>query len=426
MRRRLALLVAATTSIVVAAFLAPLLLLVREIAADRAVSAGAADAQNVAVLVGVATGRDELVDVVAATNRVAGRSTSVLLPGGETIGPPVPPSHEVDLARSGRAFTADRDGGREILVPVETAAGRAVVRTEVSAELLDRGVATALAVLVGLGLALVVLAVVVADRLARWTLRPVTALADAARRLAHGDLTTRVRPDGPPELVEVCTAMNLLAQRIGELLAHERETVADLSHRLRTPMTALQLEAHGLADPAESARMLALVATVERTVDRIIDEARRPVRAGVAAGCDAVAVVRQRVAFWAALAEDQDRRLTLSLPPGQCPVRLPDGDLAAVVDALLENVFAHTPDGTPFAVRVFPRPGGGASLVVSDCGPGLPGGEVTQRGRSYGGSTGLGLDIVRRAAEASGGALLLGRSPAGGAQIRVDLGAASA
>jgi signal transduction histidine kinase len=426
MRRRLALLVAATTSLVVAAFLAPLILLVREIAADRALSAGARDAQNVAVLVGVASDRAELADLVAATNRTAGRSTSVLLPDGGLVGPPVPASVSVDLARSGRAFTAELDGGREILVPVETAAGRAVVRTAVSAALLRRGVRTALGGLVGLGVVLVGLAVVVADRLARWTLRPVSALADAARRLARGDLAARVRADGPPELAEVCTAVNALAQRIGELLAYEREAVADLSHRLRTPITALQLEAHGLADPAASARMLELVATVQRTVDRIIDEARRPVRVGVVAGCDAVEVVSQRVAFWAPLAEDQDRRLTLSLPPDACPVRLPVSDLAAMVDALLENVFAHTPDGTPFAVRLFPRPGGGASLVVSDGGPGLPGGEVTRRGRSYAGSTGLGLDIVRRAAEAAGGALLLGQSPAGGAQIRVDLGAASA
>jgi signal transduction histidine kinase len=426
MRRRLALLVAATTSIVVAAFLAPLLLLAREIAADRAVSAGANDAQNVAVLVGVATGRSELADLVAATNQTAGRATSVLLPGGDTIGPPVPASARVELARSGRAFTASVGGGREILVPVETTAGRAVVRTAVSAALVRRGVPIALAVLLGLGVGLVVLAVIVADRLARWTLRPVSALADAARRLAHGDLTARVRPDGPHELVEVCAAVNLLAQRIGELLAHERESVADLSHRLRTPLTALRLEAHGLADPAESGRMLELVSTVERTVDRIIDEARRPVRAGVAASCDAVAVIRRRVAFWAPLAEDQDRGMTLSLPPGPRQVRLPVGDLSAVVDALLENVFAHTPDGTPFAVRLAPLPDGGVSLVVSDRGPGLPGGEVTRRGLSHGGSTGLGLDIVRRAAEASGGAVLLERSPAGGAQIRVDLGAATA
>jgi signal transduction histidine kinase len=422
-RRRLALLVAATTAIVVAAFLVPLILLVREIAVDRAISAGTNDAQNVAAAVGVLGSASELRDLVDAVNASGDRLTTVVLPDGRVLGPALGSSPSVALARSGRAFTATTDQGREILVPVETAAGRAVVRTLVPAAELRSGVPTALAVLVALGVALVLLAVAVADRLARWTLRPVTALSDTAHRLAHGDLSARVQPAGPPELVEVCVALNLLADRIGELLARERESVADLSHRLRTPLTALRLEAHGLAEPAESARMLALVGSLERTVDQLIEQARRPGQGGVASS-DAVAVVRRRVEFWSALADDQDRQLTIRLPSGPRWVRLSSAELEGVVDALLENVFAHTPDGTDFSVWLEPAPSGGTSLVVADSGPGLPTQEAARRGFSLAGSTGLGLDIVRRAAEASGGGLVLGRGAAGGAQVRVDLGAA--
>jgi signal transduction histidine kinase len=422
-RKRLALLVAATTAIVMAAFLVPLALLVREIAVDRATTAGMNDAQNVAAAVGVLGSATELQDLIDAVNAAGDRFTTVVLPDGRRLGPALGASASVSLARSGRAFTVTTDQGREILVPVETSDGRAVVRTLVPAAELRAGVWPAVAVLIALGVALVLLAVAVADRLARWTLRPMAALSGTARRLAHGDLTARVQPAGPPELVEVCAALNLLAGRIGELLARERESVADLSHRLRTPLTALRLEAHGLSDPEESARVLAMVASLERTVDRLIHEARRPVQAGVPT-CDAVAVVRRRVEFWSALAEDQDRRLTLRLPSAARWVRLSTGELEAVVDALLENVFAHTPDGTDFAVSVEPAAAGGSSLVVADCGPGLPTDQAAQRGFSLAGSTGLGLDIVRRAAEASGGRLVLGRETAGGAQVRVDLGAA--
>jgi signal transduction histidine kinase len=421
-RRRLAILVLATTSLVVVAFLAPLAVLIREIAVQRGVTAGAHDAQSVAAFTGVLPDPAQLQAIVNEVNQQA-LQTSVLLPDGSTVGPPLAPSPSLTLAQSGRAFTAAIPQGREILLPVETRGGRAVVRTLVPASVLTAGVPRALAVLAGLGAALIGLAVAVADRLARWTLRPVAALAGTARRLAHGELTARVEPAGPPELVEVCAALNLLADRIGELLGQERETAADLSHRLRTPLTALRLEAHALADPAESARMVNLVAGLERTVNGIISAARRPVREGVAAACDAAPVVAGRAGYWAPLAEDQGRQVTLRVPSGPLWVRLAAGDLAAVVDALLENVFAHTPEGTDFLVVLVARPGGGARLVVADSGPGLPGGPVAGRGVSRGGSTGLGLDIVRRAAQASGGSLLLSRGGGGrGARVEVQLG----
>ena len=136
---------------------------------------------------------------------------------------------------------------------------------------------------------------------------------------------------------------------------------------------------------------------------------------------DASAVVGERVAFWSALAEDQGRAHELALPSAPLPVRAADEDLAAALDALLENVIAHTPEGTPFAVRLTAT-ASGARLEVSDDGPGLPDTEPV-RGRSDRGSTGLGLDIARRCADASGGAMTLASSPAGGALITLELGA---
>ena len=93
----------------------------------------------------------------------------------------------------------------------------------------------------------------------------------------------------------------------------------------------------------------------------------------------------------------------------------------SAVDALLENVIAHTPEGTAFT---FGHPTAtGATLEIADDGPGLPP-DAVERGRSDRGSSGLGLDIARRCAEAAGGTLTLGSSPSGGALVTLTMTAA--
>jgi signal transduction histidine kinase len=264
----------------------------------------------------------------------------------------------------------------------------------------------------------------VADRLARGLVRATIDLAGVSHRLARGDLAARADPDAPVEVGVVARALNALAVRISELLREERETVADLSHRVRTPLTALRLDAEALPHAGDAARIGAGVEAVQRAVTSVIDAARRRA-ADPVAGCDAAAVVAERVAFWAVLAEDTDRAVRTDVVPGPLPVAVGRPDLEALVDALLGNVFAHTPDGAAFAVRLTPRPGGGARLLVADAGPGLPPGtDVLRRGASGGGSTGLGLDIARRTAEQAGGGLVLGRSATGGLAVTVDLGPA--
>ena len=198
----------------------------------------------------------------------------------------------------------------------------------------------------------------VADQLARSLVRPLAALAQASDRLAAGDLSARAAVTGPPEVRRAGAGLNRLAVRIGELLAHERETVADLSHRLRTPLTALRIDAESLRDGAEMEQLLADVGAVERTVSEIIREARRPGGGGAGAICDAARVVAERAAFWRPLAEDQERRMTVEVAREPVLVLVAADDLATCVDILLGNVFAHTPEGAGFAVRLSRRAAG--------------------------------------------------------------------
>ena len=422
MRLRVILLVAATSSLVLISFLIPLALVLRTLAADRAVSTATVQAQSMALLL-TTVPTSSLRVTIDQVNAETSTPVTVFLPSGAELGQPAPRSRAVLLAQKGRSFTAEIPGGEEVLVSVEgLPAGPAVVSSFVPDSVLRHGVTRAWLLLGCVGLLLLVLSVAVADQLARSVVRPIRALALASDRLTAGDLSARATVAGPPEVRRAGAGLNRLAVRIGELLAHERETVADLSHRLRTPLTALRIDAESLRDGAEMERLLGDVSAVERTVSGIIREARRPSGDGARASCDAAEVIGQCAAFWWPLAEDQDRRMRVEIAPGPVPVRVARDDLAACADILLENVFAHTPEGAAFAIRLSPRAGGGAWLVVTDDGPGFGDADPTQRGLSRGGSTGLGLDIARRIAEASGGTLVVGRSASGGGAVTLGLG----
>lgn len=426
MRRQVALVALATTSLLLIAFLVPLALLVRTLAADRAAGAAQQEAQAlVPVVAGVVRDPVQLNLVLQRVNSGTTRRVTVFLPDGRQVGARSQAGPSVALARQGRAFSTTVPGGRQILQPVQIASGTAVITSFVPSALLTRGVRRALTVLGLLGLALLAVSVLVADRLARGVVRPMSELAAVSAQLESGDLTARVSPSGPPEIREVGTALNRLAERIRELLQSERETVADLSHRLRTPVTALRLDAEALRDPEEAERLQGDVDELQRAVDRIIRAARRPVREGVRATCDAASVVRDRAAFWRVLAEDQARRFAVEVAPAHAVIALGADELAAALDAVLGNVFAHTPEGVAIAVRLTSESPGQYRLSMEDEGPGLPDPSLLVRGVSARNSTGLGLDIARRAAEVAGGRLVLGTGARGGALVELLLPAAA-
>lgn len=421
MRRRLALLVAATTSVVLLAFLVPLAVLISRAASNNAITDATRQSQSLASRV-TAGSTAEIQSAIRAVER-NGYPAAVRL-HDRRLGDASADSAGSAGSSSSSTITRLPSGSVLIRQPVIRDDGQAVVSTLIPRARLREGVDRARLVLGGLGLVLVLLSLVVADRLARSITSPITELAHAAERLGRGEIETRVRPDGPDEVREVGAALNRLAARIEELLAREREVVADLSHRLRTPITALRLDADNLRDEEERGRLGADVDDLTRHVDALIREARAPVRGGVEARCDARAVVEDRVAFWRALAEDQGRAVGLTLPATGVDVRASAADLEAALDALLGNVIAHTPEATGFSVSLQGAADGGGILVVADEGPGFAVGmAVLARGESLAGSTGLGLDIARRTAVASGGDIRLGRSADGrGACITMRLG----
>ena len=423
MRRRISWLVAATTSAVILAFVIPLCLLVRTVAADRALADGQEEANAVAALVSGLAEAPTLGQLVERTDTERPADTSVLLPDGTVLGtahPDLAQDTDVQAAQdSGAADTVVGDQGAEIFVPVITGTGTSVVFTTVSDELMRDGVYRAWASIIGLGALLLLASIVVADRLGRRVSTPVTELAAVATRLHEGDLEARAQPAGPEETVELGETLNRLADRIVELLAAERTAVGDLSHRLRTPVTALRLDAESMADPETADRMQVHIEQLQRTIDAIVRDARRPLHATLTSSCDAAAVVRDRAAFWSALAEDQGRAVSVDVPDGPVPVGLDAADLTDMLDVLVDNVFAHTPDDTGFTITLT-REATQAVLEVSDSGPGLAPAGPDSAGEPRPGTSGLGLQIVRRTAARVGGQVSL-VSAGRGVQARVTL-----
>ncbi|MFD9407800.1 sensor histidine kinase [Streptomyces sp. NPDC059989] len=428
----------AVTVMVVVAFAVPLGLVVKEMASDRAFSNAERQAATIGPTLSITTDPVQLRKAVESTQMGAARRMAVHVPaiGGSApvdIGEGRAGERAVaETRRMGRATTASvAGGGSALLQPIALGSGDiAVVEVYVPESEVSNGVTTAWLVLAGVGLALIVGSVAVADRLGARLVRPAERLADAAHQLGEGRLGARVPEAGPKELRSAAVAFNAMADQVVELLANERELAADLSHRLRTPLTVLRLNTASLGDGPAAEQTRAAVEQLEREVDTIIRTAReqRPATgltgAGAGAGCDASEVIRDRMAFWSALAEDEGREVRLAGVDRTVRIPVARPELAAALDAMLGNVFRHTPEGTPFAVDVHDA-SDAVIVLVSDAGPGIADPDAALRRGNDGardGSTGLGLDIVRRVAESTGGDLRLGRSVLGGTEVRVWIG----
>ena len=416
MRRQLVTVALAATLTVTIAFVVPLAILVRVLAIERARE----DADRIVrTLIPVLVSADETAEALAVEQLQASTNAvvSVHLPDGQVLGA-AEPDRAVETARAGRAVErTNADGSRITLTPVVSqSGGTSVIRVAVPARSLTAGVVPAWLTLAGVGLALVAITVLIADGLGRRSVTQATDLAAAARRLAAGNRHARAPQGDTPELADAARALNTLADRIDALLAAERETAADVSHRLRTPMTALRLDVDALPASAAVDRVAEDLSALEKAIDQVIRATRGAGGATDGAVVDAGRVTRERSDFWGALAQDEGRDWQWMREDDNLDVPLDEEHLTAALDALLGNVLSHTAAPAGCYISVF-RDTDHVYIRIDDGGPGLDPAALT-RGRSGGGSTGLGLDIVRRTAERAGGTLTIGRHQGGG---RVEL-----
>jgi signal transduction histidine kinase len=266
--------------------------------------------------------------------------------------------------------------------------------------------------------------------IARWISGPVRRLTAEAERFAAGDLEIRpATPSGPPEVQALTKAMEKMAAQLGELLRSQRRFVADASHQLRTPLTALRLRLENAMDAPEEERRAELETAIEETervtglVTDLLVLARaddhRPHTADTDAVTDLPATVRDRVDTWSAVADNVDVRLVCHVPAGALYVRADPAAVEQIIDNLLDNALHAAPPDTTITARV-ERVADALRMTILDEGTGLSDEEkqlATQRfwrGDKSRPGTGLGLSIVDSLATSWDARFTLSDAPGGG------------
>jgi signal transduction histidine kinase len=286
------------------------------------------------------------------------------------------------------------------------------------------------------GTALVGLACVgLAGAATRWLLRPLRRLEGSVGRLTAGLPPEDPRLTGPPELRKLTTGFNRMASTVTAALAQQRQLVADTSHQMRNPMTALRLRIDGLSPhlpPAARRSYGGALKELERMENLINDLLRLAtaehragelaVGAAEGACCDAFAVAAAQVQLWQPVALKADIRLAHA--GGEGVLRASDSEAAQLLDVLLDNALKYAGEGATVTVTTGP-----GSLVVADDGPGLPQAQLSsaadrfwraEQHRELPG-TGLGLAIAERLVAGRGGRLRLEAAHPHGLVVRIAL-----
>jgi signal transduction histidine kinase len=407
-------LVLATAAAAIAAVTATALVVHMVGERDRMRAAAEADLAALVSLAEITSDREELLRGVART--AAGREGRLAVHvDGMTVG-----SSRLEPALVHPPAELGIPGGRVLFRP----AGAGTVEVFVPALAPGTAELGLGALLFGVGALAAGVGAVVAARRVHPVVADLAELTEKAEAIGHEGPPSKRRTMHVPETAALATALAAVTARFAAARSYERKVAADLSHRLRTPLTALALDASAIADGPAAERLRLTVASLESDVNTLIRADPAPDRP---ARCDVVEVVQRRMSFWLAVAKHRGRPCELHAAPPSATIALAADDLAAVVDTLLGNILSHTPDGTAFAVTVV-RHAGWISLVVDDAGPGVADpATALRRGRSTAeGRTGLGLDIARDAVEATGGTIHVERSALGGARIRLRFAEADA
>jgi two-component system, OmpR family, sensor kinase len=261
--------------------------------------------------------------------------------------------------------------------------------------------------------------------IARQVALPLRRLEGAAKRLAGGDLAARAVVEGSSEQRSLSASFNEMADRVQRLIGAQREFVADASHQLRTPLTALRLrleEARATGvEPAVAAELDAGTAEVDRLaaiLDELLVLSRAEDRELEGERVDLPDAVRRAIERWDAAAHA--RQITLR-PADEQPgaAWCARADLDRALDVLIENALAYSPAGGEVTLA-----SGEGRIEVCDQGPGLAPGEeqlVFERfhrgraGRQGPEGSGLGMAIARTLARAWHGEARLGNRAGGGA-----------
>ena len=253
---------------------------------------------------------------------------------------------------------------------------------------------------------------------------PVQRLQRVASRVAQGDLSARAVLEGSREQRSLANSFNEMTHRISRLLAAQREFVADASHQLRTPLTALRLrleEARAeVSSAAADADLEAAIGEVDRlshTVEELLVLSRAGERRTEGAPVDLRELAESVTDRWSRRADGLGISLEHRQRAGRGPIWASREDLEHALDVLVENALNYSPPSSTVTILSGP-----SVIEVADEGPGIDTDEAEvlferfhrgAAGRSGPPGSGLGLAIARELARAWGGEVRLVARPAG-------------
>lgn len=262
--------------------------------------------------------------------------------------------------------------------------------------------------------------------------RPVVRLAEELDVRRADDLRMLPAESAPSELQPFLGSINGLLERIRSMMEQQRRFVADAAHELRTPITALGLQAENLdpldMPPGARDRLEALKSGMSRT-RHLLDQLLALARQDLASPEVEETVHLEQIAKAVVadlLAEASDRNVDLGFTMAEhVSVSADPVAMASVVRNLVENAVRYTPDGGRVDVGVY-RESGQAVLQIEDSGPGVPPQDIERilepfyRGRRpTGDGSGLGLSIVKRVVDSYGGSIEFENLTAGQTGLRV-------
>ena len=312
-----------------------------------------------------------------------------------------------------------------------------VLRSE--AAMRDQLAAVLLILLLGLP-ASVAVAGVGGYTLARRALEQVDAMAARARTITAENLHDRLPVDHPEdEMGRLATVFNDTLGRLEASFESMRRFTADVSHQLRTPLTAIQSVGEvGLREPRDGTAYRRIIGSMLEEVDRLallvsrlLTLSRVETEAGAASAADLVdlpGLAADVAGHLAVLAEEKTQSIAVEGGAGLRTM----GDRLLLRQALINlvhNAIKYTPDGGHVRIRLGQHDDR-AVIDVEDSGPGIPGAMRPQLfERFYGGDArardgdgvGLGLSIARRAVEANRGRLSLESSEPGRTCFRISM-----
>lgn len=276
-------------------------------------------------------------------------------------------------------------------------------------------------------------ALLVGALVGRWAaarvLRPVQSLGAGAARIAQGDLSTRLEDTADPDLERITTAFNEMADAVEQRIGRERRFVANVSHELRSPVTAVLgsaevLHMHRAALPPRDAELVAGLVTRARRLSRTLVDLLE-----IATGAGGPPLELEAVDVAAIVdALLSDRSLPLDLLQGDRPIVRTDARrVERVMSNLIDNAMTHGCGVTSVTIE---RLTDEVRIHVADRGPGILPEDAEQifepfvrraGGQAQHDGAGLGLAIARDSARALGGDVEVGAPERGGAVLTLRL-----